>query len=76
MFFFKALEPSMQGPPYTWNRPEPWATASQSGRAQNWWGSELGEDLANDIVRGRRKDARSPLSEKGGERADPFRQVG
>ena len=43
---------------------------------QNRWGSELGEDLADDNFHSRRKHVLNPLPEKGGERADPFAQVG
>ena len=43
---------------------------------QNRWGSELGQDLANDKFHSQRKDVLNPLPEKGGERAYPFGQVG
>ena len=43
---------------------------------QNWWGSELGEDLAYDNFHSRRKVVLNPLPEKVGERAYPLGQVG
>ena len=42
----------------------------------NRWGSDIGEDLADENSRSRRKDVLNTLPEKGGERADHFRQVG
>ena len=42
----------------------------------NWWGGELGEDLANDNFQSRRKIVLRALPEKGVERTYPLGQVG
>ena len=46
------------------------------GEDQNWWGTELGEDLACDNLYGRRKVVLNPHPEKGGEMAYPLGQIG